>query len=164
MALDNLISISFTAAELTAIDDALTAIEGAIAGKMVNLTAEERRQYGRIGNKTENWVVKNKGYMDLNPTLIPAYLNKAEFDMDLKTRNAIAPRLLRVSGIYESLDDTQKLISTDIYNSCLAFYNNLKLASKQNVPGSSVIFADLKAQFPGPGAGSATGPVPTPTP
>jgi hypothetical protein len=161
MALDNLISISFTDAELTAIDDALTIIEAAIRGKMINLTPDERKQYGRIGNRTENWVVKNKGHMDRNPTLIPGYVSKPEFDKDYKTRRDIEPRLSRLAVIYESLDDTQKLISTDIYHTCLAFYNGLKLASKQNVPGSTVIFADLKAQFPGPGnAGSKDSPAP----
>ncbi len=148
MALENLISVQFTPAELTAIDAALTAIEGALAGKTINLTPEERQQHGRIGNKTENWIEKVKGYMDGNPALVPAYIDKAEHDKDYATRKDIAPLLNRLNGIFEQLDDTQKLISSDLYTNSIAFYRNLKISSEQNVPGSTAIYNDLKAQFP----------------
>jgi hypothetical protein len=148
MALDNLISIQFTAAELLIIDNALTAIEGVFAGKVVNLTPEQRQQYGRIGNNTENWIVKVKGYMDGNPTLIPNYIDKAEHDKDYASRKDIQPRLNRLTSVFEALDDTQKLMSSDLWHNSIAFYRNLKIASQQNVPGSTAIYNDLKTQFP----------------
>ncbi len=46
MALDNLISISFTETELQQISDAVTSINQVLEGKAVNLKPEERRQYG----------------------------------------------------------------------------------------------------------------------
>ena len=160
MALENLISISFSAAELTAIDGALTTLETALAGKVVNLTPQDRQQYGRIGNRTENWIDKVKAYMDNNPALVPAYIDKTELDKDYKVRQDIKPRLNRLSSVFESLDDTQKLVSSDLWHNATAFYRNLKMATRENVPGSTVIYQDLKTQFPGPGSKTTTPPTP----
>lgn len=149
MALENLISITFTAAELTAIDNAVAAIEAALAGKVVNLTPEERQQYGRVSNRTENWIDKVMGYMDANPALVPGYIDRMEHRKDYDVRKLIATRLNRLASVFESLDDTQKLISSDLWTNSIAFYRNVKIASQQNVPGSTAIYNDLKAQFPG---------------
>jgi hypothetical protein len=163
MALENLISVEFTQDELNKLDDALKVIETILVGKAINLTPEQRSQYGRIGNRTENWIDKIKQYMDDNPKLVPAYLDKAEYDKDYKTRKDIAPRLNRLTSICESMDDTQKLISTDLYGNSIAFYRNLKITAQQNVAGSSAIYADLKTQFPGnPGSKAGGNNPPTP--
>ncbi len=151
MALDNLISFELTAAELTEIDAAIENISKIIAPKVVNLTPEERKQYGRIGNRTENWIDKVKGYMDGNESLVPAYINKPEHDKDYAARKALQPRLNKLNAIVEGLDDTQKLISSDLYQNSIAFYRNMKITALQNVPGSTSIYQDLQAQFPGPG-------------
>ncbi|OED43220.1 hypothetical protein AB832_02670 [Flavobacteriaceae bacterium (ex Bugula neritina AB1)] len=149
MAIDNLISTSFTAEEVEAINQALTTIETTIHGKVINLTPEERQLYGKLGNRTENWVKKVTGYMDQKPELVPFYLNKTEFDKDVKVREEILPVLRRITSVVESLEDTSKLLSTDIYNAAIAYYRNIKLISQQNVPGTSNIYKDLADQFPG---------------
>ncbi|CAN5343147.1 hypothetical protein BH09BAC2_BH09BAC2_14930 [soil metagenome] len=151
MGLDNLITFELTVEEVNAFDGALETIRSIIENKVINLTPDERKQYGKIGNRTENWIDKVKGYMDDNANLIPNYLNKAAYDLDFTARKTLQPRLNRLASIIESLDDTQKLISTDLYYNSLAFYHYLKNASEQNVPGSTVIMEDLKEQFPGGG-------------
>ena len=149
MAIDNLITVSFSTEEVNKINEALDTIEAVIEDKVVNLTPEEKQLYGKLGNNTENWVAKVTGYMDQNPKLVPFYLNKEEFKRDQKSRKAIIPILNRISSLQESLDDTAKLISTDVYNSALAYYRNIKLVSQQNVPGTTSIYQDLASQFPG---------------
>ena len=149
MAIDNLITVSFNADEVSKINEALNTIETVIKGKVVNLTPEEKQLYGKLGDNTENWVAKVSSYMDQKPELIPFFLNKDEFTRDQKSRKAILPILNRISSIQESLDDTAKLISTDVYNSALAYYRNIKLVSQQNVPGTTTIYQDLANQFPG---------------
>jgi len=149
MALENLISLALTPAELTAIDNAITIIETTLAGKVVNLTPEERSQYGRISNRTENWIDKVKGYVGTTPALVPPYIDTTEYSKDYQARQDLKPRLTRLASVFESLDDTQKLISSDLWHNSIAFYRNLKIASQQNVPGSTAIYNDLKIQFPG---------------
>ncbi|CAL2106006.1 conserved hypothetical protein [Tenacibaculum sp. 190524A02b] len=151
MATKNLISIAFTQEEVTAINEALTAIENVIKDKVINLTPEQRQLYGKLGDKTDNWIKKAKQYMEQKPELVPFYLNKLEFDKDYASREAIVPMLNRINSIHESLDDTAKLVSTDIYNAAIAYYRNIKLISQQDVPGTSSIYKDLASQFPGRG-------------
>ncbi|OJX30970.1 MAG: hypothetical protein BGO86_00825 [Chryseobacterium sp. 36-9] len=43
MALENLISVEFTNAELTKLDDAISMIESVLLGKTINLTPEQRQ-------------------------------------------------------------------------------------------------------------------------
>jgi hypothetical protein len=163
MALDNNISIEFTAADIAAIDNALTAIEAALAGKVVNLTPLDRKTFGKINNKRENWVTKVRNYITQLPTIKPSYLDLPEHDKDIDARNVIMPRLNRIVAINRSMEDTAMLISSDLYHNSLGVYGNVKEMSKRNVPGITPIYHDLKDQFPG-GKGHKTGNVPPPAP
>ena len=147
--LDNLIDISFTPDEVKTITKALITIESVLKEKVINLTPEERQQYGSINNNTENWIDKIEGYMNQKPDLVPFYLDKVAFEKDRKARKKIKPMLTRIASINESLDDTSKLLSADIYNAAIAYYRNIKLISVQNVPGTTTIYQDLAEQFPG---------------
>jgi len=147
--LDNHVSIEFTPQEESDLDDALTTIEKVLAPKVINLTPDERQRYARVDNKTENWITKTQGYMEQKPELVPFYVDKAEFDKDLDARKSIKPRLNRVASMLESMEDTNMLISTDVYTAAVAFYRNVKNAASQNVPGITSIYEDLKEQFPG---------------
>ena len=87
--------------------------------------------------------------MEQKPNLVPNYVDLAEFDKDLSARQAITPRLNRVISLMESLEDTNMLVSADVYHTGIAFYRYVKNASRENVPGTTSIFKDLQEQFPG---------------
>jgi hypothetical protein len=145
MALDNLISIEFTNAEKNSINNKLTDIETTLASKVVNLTPTQRQEYARLGNETENWIVKVRNYMLQRPDLIPSWLNQAEMDKDLEARQYLTPLIARVRQLLEEIEDTNMLLSTDIYHAALAYYNNVKQASVNNVAGTTSIYQDLQA-------------------
>lgn len=143
----NLISVEFSTEDLKKIDDALTAIEGALKGKTYNLTPEERRQLGCIAEQNKLFVNKTKTYMEQHPELVPAFLNKAEFDKDFVARSVIETRILRLQSIVEQLTDTKILLDNDNYNNALTFYRNVKFLSREEVPGTSSISKDLQQFF-----------------
>ncbi|MEK7310283.1 MAG: hypothetical protein AAB038_05645 [Planctomycetota bacterium] len=147
MALDNLITVSFTPAELAAFDTALAAIETLLQGKVINLTPDERRRYGSISNEMTQWVQKCRGYMTQLPAIVPNYINLSELDADMTARRDLMPRLMRAKSILESIDDTAVLLGSDVLTNCLAFYRSVKAAAKANVPGSTTIHQDLAQQF-----------------
>ena len=149
MALDNLISIEFTPAELDTISLALNSISDVLAGKVINLTPEERHRYARVSYEMLPWVQKCYGYMKTEPTLVPGYIDMPELDKDFKARTDIEPNYTTLRSIFESMDDTMLLIGNDIYKNCIAFYKAVKAASSSNVPGSTSIYQDLAQQFPG---------------
>jgi hypothetical protein len=149
MALDNLISVSFTPAELAALDTAFTAIETTLQGKVINLTPDERRRYGSISNEMTPWMDKCRGYMAQLPGIVPNYIDQAELDADMQARRDLIPRLMRAKSILESIDDTAVLLGSDVLTNCLAFYRSVKAAAKANVPGSTTVHQDLAQQFHG---------------
>ena len=160
MALENLIKVSFTEEDISKLKKSLSEIEEVLAPKVVNLTPDERRQYGRIGNNTQNWIDKVDTYMVQNPKLVPFYLSKEEFDKDRLARSIFLDLIKQTNSILESMEDTGMLLSTDIYHNALAFYQNVRLAANQNVPGSTSIYQDLAEQFPGRPASVTGEPVP----
>ncbi|MDR0604188.1 MAG: hypothetical protein LBG80_07810, partial [Bacteroidales bacterium] len=54
-------------------------------------------------------------------------------------------------SILQSLEDTNCLLGSDLYNNSLSYYRSLREAAKVNAVGASTKYSDLKQQFPGPG-------------
>jgi hypothetical protein len=148
MALDNLISLNLSDEEVKTILDALATIEKIFKGRTVNLTPEERQTYGRLGNRTENWISKIVEYIDRRPELTPMYIDVPEFMNDYDIRTKLKPVMNQLKFLSESIDDTMVLLGHDIYNYSLAYYRNIKLVSRENVPGTTEVYNDLAAQFP----------------
>lgn len=158
MALENLISVQFTDAELKQIDDAFIIIEGVLKNKVINLSSRQRKQHGRVKYEMEVWVNKAVGYANNNPALLPTYIDKAELTADHKTHSQLNPRIDRLETILQGMLDTNLLLGTDLYNNLMAFYRSLREASKSNAPGASSIYKDLKQQFPGGGTNTGSEP------
>lgn len=161
MALDNLISLEFSASELGVIDNAISSIEGVLLGKTINLTPEQRQQYGRIAEQNKLFVNKAKTYMEHYPQIVPGFLDKVEFDKDFAAREQVEMRLQRLSSLTEQLSDTKTLLDHDNYHNAITFYRNVKYLSEENVPGSNVIYSDMKQFFVTTSAQKTTAPTET---
>ena len=148
MALDNLITVTFTEAEQKELDDAMATMERVLAGKVVNLTSEQRMQYGKVKYDMEVWVGKASGYIYNNAPLVPSYVNVDELKLDMAAHNILNPRIDRLTAILKGMEDTNAVLGADIYNSCMSFYRSVKV-SAGNAPGAAPIYDDLKQQFPG---------------
>ncbi|MFP8894572.1 hypothetical protein [Chryseobacterium sp. EZn1] len=147
MALDNLISLSFTTEELTKLDQALQTIDTVLSGKTINLTPEERQQYGSIAEQNKLFVNKAKIYMEQYPQYVPNFLDKVEFDKDYLGREQVEQRLQIMSSLTEQLSDTKVLLDHDNYHNAITFYRNMKFLSGENVPGTNTIYEDMKQFF-----------------
>lgn len=158
MALENLISVQFTDAELKQMDDAFTIIEGVLQGKVINLSTKQRQLHGRVKYEMEVWVNKAVNYADKNPALLPTYVDKTELMTDFTTHGQLNPRIDRLETMLQGMLDTNLLLGTDLYNNLIAFYRSLREASKSNAPGASSIYKDLRQQFPGGGGTNAEEP------
>jgi len=149
MASDNRISLEITAAQKTAIVDAVMALKAALQGITINLTKEERQSLPKVGDKTLAFDEKCKAYMASSPELGPVFIDIAELAKDRKTVADLLPCPQEIAPICEGLEDTVSLAYTDIYIADLAFHANVKQAAKRGVPDTDTIYDDLKARFPG---------------
>ena len=147
MAIDNMISVDFSDQELNKIENALNEVLQVLSGKVINLTPEERTQYGSIGDKNKIFVDKCKAYMEQDPTTVPNTLDKHEFDKDYKARQQMEEPLKKLSRITEMLMDTKILLDFDNYNGSLSYYRYVKFLATQNTPGITSIYEDLSQHF-----------------
>ncbi|QAR31153.1 hypothetical protein EQP59_07310 [Ornithobacterium rhinotracheale] len=148
MSKQNLISVVFSSDDLQKIDQALNTIAEVLKGKVHNLSAEERKQFGRIAEQNKLLVNKTKDLMEQYPQLVPAFLDKEEFDRDFSARQAIEKRLLHLEHLTEQLSDTKILLDNDNYSDALIFYRNVRYLSGEDVPGSTIIAKELSQFFP----------------
>ena len=147
MAFENLIQVSFTDEELNKIDTALQTIETVLKGKTVNLTPDERRQYGSIAEQNKLFVNKCKEFMEQYPQFVPSFLDKGEFDRDYQARQQIETRLHRLENLTEQLSDTKVLLDHDNYFNSLSFYRHIRFLSKENIAGIKSIWEALSQFF-----------------
>jgi hypothetical protein len=163
MALEDLVSVELTPAEIDEVTTSLTKVLDIIKPKAKNLTPSERQMYGRVRYEFEVWIDKCRSHMHDNPTLVPPYIDTAEYEKDYAARVAMKPIEAKLQQLYEMFDDTFVLLGHDLFTNSIAFYNAVKTAAKNNVPGSTTIYQDLKQQFPGGGKKTVT-PATPPTP
>ncbi|MCX2679578.1 hypothetical protein OOZ15_06440 [Galbibacter sp. EGI 63066] len=147
MALDNLISVSFTKEELVKLDNHLKGIKAVLKDKTVNLTPEERGQYGRIANQNKLIVNKAKKYMETHPDWVPRFVDKKEFDRDYEARTAVEDRVKALENLTQQLVDTKTLLDHDNYNNALTFYRMVRFLSEENEPGAGTVYQDMKVLF-----------------
>lgn len=149
MALDNLIHIEFTDDEVKKINDAIAQINGVLENKAVNLSPEERRQYGSIADRNKLLVDKVKYYIEQAPETLPRTFDKTEFAADYKARTQLEAPLKALVRVMEKIRDTKTLLDHDNYNAAVNYYRYIKYLSSQNEPGTTSIYQDLKKQYRG---------------
>ena len=149
MALDNLISVSFTSEELTKITGAIEQHNTVLSGKVVNLPPGERKQYGSIADRNKLLVDKAKFYMEKAPHTVPKTIDKAEFDRDYAARGQVEAPLRELTMVAEKLRDTKTLLDYDNLQVAQAYYRYVKFLAEQNEPGTTTIYQDLRQHYHG---------------
>ncbi|WP_018674819.1 hypothetical protein [Riemerella columbina] len=156
MAIDNLISVEFSAEELKTIDDAINSIVGVIKSKAINLSPEERRQYGRIADKNKILVDKCKLYMEQDPATVPPTIDKTEFDKDYLARTQLEAPLKKLGRAVEMITDTKTLLDYDNYTAAVSYYRYVKFLASQNEAGTTSIYKDLRSHYQSRSAADAS--------
>lgn len=149
MAQENTLSISFTQEEILKVKNAISDIATVLNGKAKSLTPAERQTFGRVKYEKEVWIDKVKMHMDTNPTKIPAYVDKEEFDLDYTAHKQLNELITLLEQQLQLMQDTNLLLGYDLDGAALTFYRAIKVAAANNDPGSGSIYVDLKQQYPG---------------
>lgn len=156
MALDNLITVVLTEEQIAQINAAIESLNTALAGVVINLTPEERRQYGSIADRNKTLVDKAKFYMESMPATMPKTIDKEEFDRDYTARRQLEDPLRWLNIIVEKLRDTKTLLDFDNLQSTLTYYRYVKYLASENEPGTTSIYQDMSQHYKG---GRTTEPV-----
>lgn len=160
MANENMISVNFSTEEVQQMKTAINTIAGILNGKVKSLTPTERKGFGRVKYEKEVWIDRVKMQMDANPTKIPSYVDKTEFDKDYTAHKQLNELISLLDQQLQQMKDTNLLLGYDLDGTALMFYRAIKVAANNNDPGSNTIYADLKQQYPGSRTKRTTPPAP----
>jgi hypothetical protein len=114
----------------------------------IALTPEERRELPKMGEKTVSFVQKSYELAGANPDLCPAFLDMAEFGVDLADATGLLVVDNTTRQALETVSDIQLLAGSEAYQASLSFYNYVKLLAAQDVPNAKAIYEELKQRFP----------------
>jgi hypothetical protein len=113
------------------------------------LTPSERHEMPKMGEKTLSFVEKAHQFAVQNPLLCPPFLNMEDYNIDFSDAHGLWALLLATQQLTEYVNDTEMVAGSEAYQASLVFYNSVKMAARQDVPGAKAIYEELKKRFPG---------------
>lgn len=125
----NIISLELSDGQITIALEALTELEGALAG-LISLEAEERRRLTKMGQKSEVFCRQALSVLAQNPQIVPPSLNLAEAQSDLRALDRLRPVLDRLQRLAERGADTEIALGSDVMDVALEGYGLLKVSGK----------------------------------
>ena len=155
MPLKDLIQNQLSVGDLDNINKALDNIQSIIAGKMVNLTPDERQKYGSINEQNKLMVNKVNDVHYSHPQFDSAKVDWAQFSADFAIRGTLEKIISRLQSLSEQFDDTKILHDNDNYQQGLAQYSYISYLSDQNEPGITTVKEDIAQFFNRTGAGDS---------
>ena len=148
--MENQISITISEEAVANINKAIATINENLPD-LINLTVDDRHQLPKMGDKTIAFVNKSFEYASQNPTIVPSFLDLAEFVRDPAAVPSLKRILRPLEQLNEKLSDTNLLAGSEAYMAALVFYTAVKGAAKAGLPGMKNIYDDLQSRFPGRG-------------
>lgn len=141
----NLISGEITVAEFERFDAIVTEMETMFAGVLLGLSADDRRSYGVMGDRTRAFAGHAQFMVHNHASLFPASVDGVEFDRDLALYDIAMRMVRRITPFYEKLGDTAMAAGYDSYQHALAVYSFAKVASPN--AGVEVLVKEMKQLF-----------------
>ena len=126
----NLVSLELSNEQLAQAEQAVTALEQALAG-LVSLSIGERRRLTKMGQKSEVFCRQTLRVLAQNPQIVPPGLALAEAQADLLALDQLAPLLDRVQRLAERGRDTEMALGADVMDVALEGYALLGVSGKQ---------------------------------
>lgn len=133
---------------LTQVQTKIGEIQTLLAPYMLALTPEERRELPKMGPKTISFVEKAFDFAKQNPNLVPPYLDIDAFGTDFKDAHGLWTAHNAIRQLDEGLGDTEMAAGSEAYQFALLFYNSVKMAAAQDVPGAKAVYEELRTRFP----------------
>jgi hypothetical protein len=115
---------------------------------LLALTPEDRQGMLKMGDKTIGFVEKAFDYAKKNPELAPSYLKMPDFEADFTDARGLLGFHNMIMQLENGVSDTEMAAGSEAYQAALVFYNSVKMAADQNIPGAKAVYDELKERFP----------------
>lgn len=147
MSTKNQISVEIPETVIASVLQKLNACKTELAPYMQGLTADERRDLFKMGDKTVSTVQKTQSYTETNPEFIPTYMDVSEFNRDVNVVNQLKPIEDLVQQLGVDVSDTRMLAGSEALQQALLYYGQVREADSKGVPSSRAVYEDLQARF-----------------
>ena len=154
MPINNLNNSHLTNVQVTEIQNAITALENALAMLTVTLTPEERRTYGSVNEQNKLLVNKVWDFRRDSPNLSVPDLDWDEFERDYASRQLMESIQNRLEALQERIKNTKILHDCDNYQSALEDYAYTSYKAGSQAPGYETKMNELKQFFARSGKGN----------
>lgn len=144
----NRVSAVLSEADLLEIEAHLDAIRAKMPF-LVSLTAQERRELAKLGEKSVGFEEKCETYMRSHPQFLPGFLSLEEINKDRALRSQLLRVRAKEQALADDTADTAMVTGSEVWRADLAYYKNVQEAAKHGVPGAEAIYQDLASRFPG---------------
>lgn len=146
--IENRISFALTAEEQAQVNGAIETLRTVLIPKLITLSATDRQEMARMGDKTLSFVEKALEYCKQEPQLYDRFVDVAEFDKDLQGFATLRSLASQLETITSGLDDSMMMSGSEAYNAALVGYSILKNASRIHHPGAKDKVTELANRFP----------------
>ena len=143
----NLVSFAMTEETFADLKLKLGEIEQKVEEFALELHITDKTSVQTMGNRSIPFT--EYAYMMANERkdLVPAYLDVEEFNKDITLFKQARELLQTVEIIRERLVDTTTAAGADAFCTARKFYSSIKSAVKSEIPGSTVIYDEMKKRF-----------------
>ncbi|MCH4829864.1 hypothetical protein BWK60_06490 [Flavobacterium covae] len=111
------------------------------------LTATERMEIFKMGDKTVATAQKVKSYLQTNPEFAPAYMDQAEFLKDEAVVTQLTPLANMAEQLTRDLNDTVMLAGSEAIYNTLLYYGQVREAYAKGIPTAKPVYEDLSQRF-----------------
>lgn len=147
MGLTNLNSTHLSSAKITEAQDAIAALENALAEITLNLSADDRKKYGSINEQNKLFVNKVYDYNQSQANLSSPEVDWGEFNKDYSSRNTMEGMISRLESLITRMNNAKTLHDYDNYQSALVDYSFTTYKAGTSAPGFEDKYKDLKQFF-----------------
>ena len=117
---------------------------------LLNLSAEERKKFRKMGPKSVDYVNENLLGANQFPGSLPSDFPIEEFANDVDAINKLYPLLVASQALTEALNDTLLALSSDAMKEADEVYGFLKTASKRDANAKALV-EQIARRFKGQG-------------
>ncbi len=125
----NLVTLRFTDAQVTAVNAALTELEAQLAG-LITLPAATKRSARKMGPKSEAFCRQTLRVLEQNPQIVPPNVSLADALADLEAFDVLRPIMARLSRLSDRAADTETALGSDVMAMALQGYRLLKFTGR----------------------------------
>ena len=117
---------------------------------LLNLSAEERKKFRKMGPKSVDYVNENLLGANQFPGSLPSDFPIEEFANDVDAINKLYPLLVASQALTVALNDTLLALSSDAMKEADEVYGFLKIASKRDANAKALV-EQIARRFKGQG-------------